>query len=203
MPMRAKDVMSSPVVTVRSGSPAKAAARLLVEKGFTALPVVDGDDRLLGIVTEADLLRNRFLPDPRLLIHDDVPEPSDPPASTIDEVMVADVVTAATDAHTAAVSRLMVDRHLRAIPIVDDGRVVGIVTRRDLLRTIARDDEAIAGDVRHHPAAAGRRRWEISVLDGVVTLRGDGADSTESHVATVIAGAQPGVVDVHVVDERA
>jgi CBS-domain-containing membrane protein len=194
--------MTSPVVTVRSGTPAKETAQLLVTQGFTALPVVDDDDRLLGIITEADLLRNRFLPDPRLLIHDDAPAPTSPPASSVDEMMVADVVAAGPDTHVAAVSTLMVDRHLRSIPIVDDGRVVGIVTRRDLLRTIARDDDTIARDVRHQLDTAGRRRWEIDVVDGVVTLQSAGADGTESHIATIIAGAQPGVVDVHVVDDR-
>jgi CBS domain-containing protein len=147
-------------------------------------------------------LRNRFLPDPRALISDDRPAPSLPPASTVDEVMVADVVAVGPDTHVAAVSRLMVDRHLRSIPIVDDGRVVGIVTRRDLLSTIARDDDTIARDVHHRLATAGRRRWKVTVVDGVVTLESAGADGTESHIATVIAGAQPGVVDVRVVDDR-
>jgi CBS-domain-containing membrane protein len=200
--MRARDVMTSPVVTVRSGTPAKETVQLLVTHGFTALPVVDDDDRLLGIVTEADLLRNRFLPDPRALISDDRPEPTPPAASTVDEMMVADVVAAGPDRHIAALSTLMVDRHLRTIPIVDDGRVVGIVTRLDLLRTIARDDDMIARDVGHQLATAGRQHWDVTVVDGVVTLRGDGADDAESHIATVIAGAQPGVVGVHVVDYR-
>jgi CBS-domain-containing membrane protein len=200
--MRASDVMTSPVVTVRSGTSAKETAQLLVTHGFTALPVVDHDDRLVGIVTEADLLRNRFLPDPRALIQDVRPQPPRPPASTVDEVMVADVIVTGPGTHTAAVSKLMVDRHLRSIPVVDDGRVVGIVTRRDLLRTIARDDDTIARDVRQRLATAGRRRWEVTVADGVVTLESAGADSTESHIATVV-GAQPGVVDVHVVNDQA
>src|SRR6476646_10008699 len=106
--MRARDVMTSPVVTVRSGTPAKETVQLLVTHGFTALPVVDDDERHLGIVTEADLLRNRFLPDPRALISDDRPEPTPPAASTVDEMMVADVVAAGPDLHTAALSTLLV-----------------------------------------------------------------------------------------------
>jgi CBS domain-containing protein len=200
--MRARDVMTSPVVTVRSRMPAKEAARLLVSRGFTALPVVDADDHLVGIVTEADLLPNRFLSDPRALIHDEVPEPSSRPASTVDQMMVADVVAVGPDTDVAALSKLMVDRHLRTIPIVENGRVVGIVTRRDLLQTIARDDGMIARDVRHQLATAGRQRWEVTVVDGVVTLLGEGADDSEIHIATVIAGAQPGVVGVHVVEGR-
>ncbi|MGY6651549.1 CBS domain-containing protein [Amycolatopsis sp. TRM77291] len=63
--MRARDLMSAPVVTVTPGTTAKHAAELLAERGFTALPVVDEDDRLIGIVTEADLIRNRFPHDVR------------------------------------------------------------------------------------------------------------------------------------------
>jgi CBS-domain-containing membrane protein len=74
--MRAKDVMISAVVTVRSQTPARYAAQLLVTHGFTALAVVDDDNRLLGIVTEADLLHDRFAPDPRTLIHNERPAPA-------------------------------------------------------------------------------------------------------------------------------
>jgi CBS domain-containing protein len=196
--MRAKDVMTSDVVTVRSQTPAKDAVQLLVTHGFSALPVVDSDNRLLGIVTEADLLHDRFAPDPRTLIHDERPAPATAPAAVVDEVMVADVVTADPDTHVTGLSKLMLDRHLRAIPIVHDGRVAGIVTRRDLLRTLARADEDIARDVRNRLSQAGRRRWEVTVVDGVVTLASDGAPESDEHIATVIAGAQPGVAEVRI-----
>ena len=68
--MRAKDLMTYPVITVRPETPAKEAARLLASHGFTALPVVDVDDIVVGIVSEADLIRGRVLPDPRSLIGD-------------------------------------------------------------------------------------------------------------------------------------
>jgi CBS-domain-containing membrane protein len=196
--MRANDVMTSPVVTVRSQTPAKDAAQLLVTGGFTALPVVDDDNHLLGIVTEADLLHDRFAPDPRTLIHDERPAPATVPAAIVDEVMVADVVTADPHTHVAELSKLMLGRHLRAIPIVDDGRVLGIVTRRDLLRTLARPDEDIARDVRNRLSQAGRRRWQVTVVDGVVTLASDGAPESDEHIATVIAGALPGVAEVRI-----
>jgi CBS-domain-containing membrane protein len=203
MRMRAKDLMTSPVVTVGPDTTAKEAARLLAARGFAALPVVDADDRLLGVVSEADLLRRRILPDPRTLIHNDALEYEGPPPSTVAGVMTIDVVAAGRDTHAAELSRLMVDRHLRSIPIVDRGQLVGIVSRVDLLRTIARDDDAIARDVRGHLSAAGRRRWDVAVLDGVVTLASEGADETDRHIATVIAGAAPGVVDVRITDDQA
>jgi osmotically-inducible protein OsmY len=72
-----------------------------------------------------------------------------------------------------------------------------------VLRTVARDDDAIARDVRGHLSAAGRRRWEVAVTDGVVTLASDGADETDRHIATVVAGCAPGVVHVRIRDEVA
>jgi CBS domain-containing protein len=198
--MRAKELMTSPVTTVRPDTPAKEAARLLTASGWTALPVVDGEGDLLGIVTEADLIRDRLLPDPRALIGDEPPAPVGPAAPLIGAVMTADPVTVAPTTDAVDVTRVMLDRHLRALPVVDGDRLVGIITRRDLLRTIARDDRAIADDVRHRLANACRRSWQVEVADGVVSLRGEGDDPEDRHVAEVVAGALPGVREVRVVD---
>lgn len=198
--MRAEDLMTRSVVTVRPGTPAKEAARLLVDRGFTALPVVDDEDRLLGVVTEHDLLRNRLLPDPRALVHGEPPEPVAPASPSVAEVMTTDVVTAAPTTHATALSRMMLDRRVRSVPVLSGDRLLGIVTRRDLLRSIARDDRTIARDVGHQLAIAGCSRWEVAVTDGVVDLAGGTADETDRHVAKVVAGAVPGVVEVRVAD---
>lgn len=194
--MKARDLMTSPVVTVAPDTPAKEAARLLVAHGFAVLPVVDADHQLLGVVGEADLLRNRLLPDPRDLIHDQPVRPIRPAPRTVGGVMTTEVVTADPDSHAAELGRLMVERHLRAVPVVDGDRLVGIVSRIDVLRTIARDDAAITRDVRAHLSAAGRRRWDVAVADGVVTLASEGADEADRHIAAVVAGCTPGVIDV-------
>jgi CBS-domain-containing membrane protein len=201
--MRARGLMTRQVVTVGQDAPVKEAARLLVTHGFAVLPVVGADDRLLGVVTEADLLRNRILPDPRELIHNRPPEPTPPAPPEVAGVMTTEVVTATPDTHVAELGRLMVDRHLRAVPVVDGDRLVGIVSRVDVLRTIARDDDSIARDVAGHLSAAGRRRWDVAVADGVVTLSSEGADETDRHIATVVAGCAPGVVDVRIRDGAA
>jgi CBS domain-containing protein len=198
--MRAKDLMTSPVVTVRPDTSAKAAAAILTTRGYTALPVVDAYDNLAGIVSEADLIRGRILPDPRALIGDDTPPPVEPPARLVADVMTSDPVVVDTTTDAVTVTRLMLDRHLRAVPVVDGDRLVGILTRRDVLRTIARDDQEIARDVRHRLAVACRRPWEVDVADGVATLTGDTADPAERHVAEAIAAALPGVVEVRVSD---
>lgn len=194
--MRAKDLMTSAVVVVRPDTPAKEAAAVLTSHGYTLLPVVDAYDNLVGVVSEADLIRGRILPDPRALIHDEPPPPADPPARLVADVMTAEPVVVDTTLDAVAITKLMLARHLRALPVVDGDRLAGILTRRDLLRTIARDDRDIARDVRHRLAAACRQRWEVDVADGVVTLAAETDDPAEQHIARVIAAALPGVIDV-------
>jgi CBS domain-containing protein len=198
--MRAKDLMTYPIITVRPETPAKEAARLLASHGFTALPVVDVDDVVVGIVSEADLIRGRILPDPRSLIDDNPAAPPEPAAPTVAGVMTADPVVVALTVDAVAVAKLMLDRHLRTLPVVDEGRLTGIVTRRDLLRTIARDDRDIARDVRHRLATAFRRPWDVEVDDGVVSLASDNAHPEDWHIAEVIAAALPGVREVRLAE---
>lgn len=197
--MRAKDLMTTPVVTVQPDTAAKEAARLLAAHGFTALPVVDGDDTIVGIVTEADLMRGRILPDPRSLIGDTPPTPQEPAAPLVADVMTADPVSVGLTADAVAVTQLMLERHLRALPVADAGRLAGIVTRRDLLRVIARDDDDIARDVRHRLTAAFRQPWEVEVVDGVASISSANPDPEDRHIAEVIAGALPGVRAVRLV----
>ncbi|WP_206796321.1 CBS domain-containing protein [Amycolatopsis sp. MtRt-6] len=197
--MRADQLMTTSVVTTTPETSVKEVVRLLATHSFTTLPVVNEDGDLVGVVTEADLLRGRILPDPRTLIHQDAPPPPPSrPSATVAEVMTTEVVTAAPDAHEAVLGRLMLDKHLRVIPIVVGTKLAGVVSRRDLLRTIAREGSVIERDVRHHLAMASRRPWQVAVADGCVTLTCEGADASERHMATVIAGALPGVVGVQV-----
>lgn len=197
--MRAKDVMTRPVIQVMPDTFVKQAAMLLTGHGFTTLPVVDEADHLVGVVTEADVLRGRIAPGPRNA--GAAPPPA--PPMTVASIMSTEVDTASPETHVATLTRLMVDKRVRAVPIVDDeGRLAGIVTRRDLLRTIARDDEVIARDVRHHLSAAGHQPWQVSVAGGMVTLTSEGADETDRHVATVVAAGLPGVTGVRVVETR-
>lgn len=197
--MKAEDLMTERVITVHPDRAAKEAARLLAEHTFSTLPVVDDDGRLVGVVTEADLLRHRILPDPGTYVHGLAQQPT---AATVGEVMSIRVVKTGPGTHVAELSKAMLDRHVHTVPVVDGDRLVGVVSRRDLLRSIARDDELIAKDVRHHLSLLGDTPWEITVVDGVVTLLGDGANEAEQHAATVVAGAIAGVVRVEMPTEE-
>jgi CBS domain-containing protein len=192
--MRAQDLMSHPVVTVRPEDSVRDAAALLDRHGFTALPVVDSEDELVGIVTEADLMRERVQPDPRsghtLTMA---------PPQTVGEVMTTDVVAMTVETDVAELARTMLDRGLRAIPIVDGDRLAGIVTRRDLVHCIGRDDATVAADVRHRlEIYGGPGRWTVTVRTGRVTIIDEYDDPTDLHVAHVLAAAVPSVSSVQV-----
>lgn len=193
--MRARDIMTSPVITVTPETTIKNAAALLAEHGFTALPVVDADERLVGIVTEADLMRDRIPRDPRALIHPGPTSPDSPVTTTVGEVMTAPAVAMGAGTDVATLAAALLDAHQRAMPIVDGARLVGIVTRRDIVATIAREDTAIATDVRHRlEVYGGAGRWQVEVHEGVVTIGDQFDDEGDRHVATVLAEAVPGVV---------
>jgi CBS domain-containing protein len=197
--MRARDIMTSPVITVTPRTTIKHAAALLATHGFTALPVVDDDERLVGIVTEADLIRDRVPRDPRALIHPGRRPAPGPVTTTVAEVMTTRPVAVDPGADVSTLVTALLDAHQRAMPIVDGARLVGIVTRRDVVRTIARDDTTIAADVRHRlEVYGGEGRWHVDVCEGVVTIGDQFDDETDRHVATVLAEAVPGVVRAHV-----
>ncbi|MEV0067964.1 CBS domain-containing protein [Amycolatopsis sp. NPDC050768] len=196
--MRARDLMSAPVVTVHPWAPAKEAAEVLSEHGFTALPVVDDDERLIGIVTEADLIRGRIPADTRSAHLR--PEPSAPVDTTVEQVMSTPVTAMSSGTDVADLCQALVDAKIRAMPIVDGSRVVGIVTRGDVVRVLAREDAAIAVDVRHRlEIYGGTGRWKVEVHDGLVRIVDRYDDTTDRHVATLLALAVPGVVGAETV----
>lgn len=206
--MQARDIMTSTVVTVTAGSTVGDAATLLASHGFTALPVVDGDGDLLGLVTEADILRDRFPRDPRFYCSDEAgiqgpDERHREPAATVGGVMTAPAPSMNVRSDVVDLVTAMRDDGLRSMPIVDGTRLVGIVTRRDLVRTLTRDDVDVERDVRHQlETYGGLGRWTVEVRGGAVRISDAMENETDRHVATVLAEAVRGVTVVHMADRR-
>jgi CBS domain-containing protein len=201
--MRAQDVMSSPAVTVHPERSVREAAKVLSANGFTAAPVVDGNGRLLGMVAEADLVGDRILPDGRGRIWRETEpsagSPASKPTATVGQVMTKPAVSVTPDTDVRDVARTMLAARVRSVPVVDAMGVIGVLTRHDLLKLIARDDMSIAAAVRTHLAAyRGRGHWTVSVHDGAVTIVDGLDDATDRHVARVIAEAVAGVSSVEV-----
>ncbi|MFC4945001.1 HPP family protein [Pseudonocardia sp. GCM10023141] len=198
--MIVRDIMTRSVVTVRPQTPIHDALVLLAEHGFTAMPVVDDDDALCGLLSEGDAMSEIVHHDAHSReLHDELAAP--PPPRRVSEVMTAEVTTVDPWTDVAELVQLMRRRGIRSVPVVEpDAGLVGIVSRRDILRRFTRPDSDIAADVRRSLAEfAGRGRWDVSVSHGVVELGDPYEDVDEQHPAKVVAAAVPGVVDVRVV----
>jgi CBS-domain-containing membrane protein len=199
--VRARDVMTRDLVTVRPGTSVKSAVQILVDHGFAAVPVVDGEDRLVGIVSEADVLRDRVPSDPRLRLRRDADDGSAAPPGHVQGVMTTDLRTVDADADVADVARLLVDERLRSVPVVDRGRLVGVVSRRDLLRTVARPDEQLRAELlRLIESYDGTLDgWDVTVREGVATVRRNRAlADAEEGVLRVLARTVRGLVGMRV-----
>jgi len=178
--------MTRPVVRVGPGTPVREAIVLLTEHCVAALPVVDPDDRVLGIFTESDALRSGITgggPDAGVLVR---------------SVMTAPAEVVTLDTEVVEIARRMLGDRLRSIPVVDEGTLVGIVSRRDMLTPLVGQDDSIASRVNALLAdySGHRDRWTVMVTGGIVTVRGTYTDDAERRVVTALARTAYGVVGV-------
>jgi CBS-domain-containing membrane protein len=143
--VKVAEVMRRDVVTVRPDSPVTQVVELLLGKNFTAVPVVDGGGKLVGIVSDSDLLTRGGM---KVAINlkraagadyvRDLHESIEHPDRKLSEVMTSEVVTITPDMALGRAARLMVAKRLKRLPVVDaDGKLVGILGRLDILNTIA------------------------------------------------------------------
>jgi CBS domain-containing protein len=177
-----QDLMTTQVVTVGPETPFKEIVARLAEHRVSAVPVVDDDGRLLGIVSEADLLLKEEHPDPDA----DLPllwtrrrraEHDKAAAAVARDLMTVAVVDITADVNAAEAARRMHAAKVKRLPVVDDlGRLVGIVSRGDLLKVFDRSDEAIRREIMDDVIAGeflmDPTRFFIQVSDGVVVLQG-------------------------------
>jgi CBS domain-containing protein len=179
--MRARDIMSRPVTSVDTDTTVREAITALTENGFATVPVVDDAGRVVGIFSESDGLRA----DPR-------------GTDLVTAAMASPVEVIGPGTEVAAVAERLLAGHLRAMPVVEEGLLIGIVSRRDLLRTMVRDDDVITGKVRCllDDYAGSRRHWRVEVSAGAVTIRGDFADEAERSVVAALARTVAGVSGV-------
>ncbi|HZQ49997.1 MAG TPA: CBS domain-containing protein [Candidatus Dormibacteraeota bacterium] len=180
------DVMTREVVTVGPETPFKVCADLMRIHEVSALPVV-ASGRVLGIVSEADLMRTVAGGGRRVAV-------------AAKDVMSRDVVSVTQGATVAAAARLMFDRNVKRLPVVDSTRrLIGIVSRSDVLRVFLRSDESIRKEGAHildELPLLGRGRVEVDVRDGVVRLRGEVPNENLATLLIRLIGGVPGVVGV-------
>ena len=178
--MTVGSVMTRCPVSVPAGAPFATVAAILAHRRIGAVPVVDRNGQLIGVVSEADLIGGR-----------------DGAGVTARELMTEAVRTVSEDATLPAVARLLAAAGVRRLFVTEHGRLIGVLSRRDLLTTYLRDDEDIRADVEQAAAAlADGRPVAVSVRDGVVLLLGRVEWRSTCAAIAERARAVPGVVDV-------
>ena len=198
-----KDVMSTEVVAVRREVTFKEIAATLRRYRVSALPVVDDTGKVLGVVSEADLLAKEALADPgvvaEVLHHKDVRKAE---GLTAGDLMTGEVVTVSPQDPVEQAARLMHFLKVKRLPVVNSGgELVGIVSRSDLLAVFDRPDEDIRSDIVDaillHEFLIDPRQFTVTVEDGVVTLEGTPETAALGRALVRKARHVPGVVAVH------
>jgi CBS-domain-containing membrane protein len=193
--MLVKDVMTSPATTVGPDTSIKEALTLLDEHAITALPVVTGDARIIGVVSEADLIRDGIQADFRQHLAFAPPETRTLPPHTVGEVMNAHPVTVSPDTDLLEATDLMTTTTVKSLPVVDDHqRVVGVVSRRDVVHVLARADDVLEAEADDVFRRLGLD-WLVDVVDGIASVTGPATDR-ETTMATAVLSAVPGITGV-------
>lgn len=198
------DVMTHAVIAVGRDAPFQEIVENLRKWRISALPVLVGDGRVVGVVSEADLLAREELRDTVLPPSDraaDAALQQQAHAVTAGQLMSFPAITVHPDATLAQAARAMVHAHVKRLPVIDaEGHLIGVVSRGDLLKVYLRPDEDIAGDVRRallaHPLPTDASGIDVKVEEGLVTLRGTVPEPSPLGVLDLLARSVPGVVDV-------
>ncbi|MFF8940492.1 CBS domain-containing protein [Streptomyces paradoxus] len=198
------DVMTRTVVALAAGAAFKEIVRTMEGRRISALPVIDTGNRVIGVVSEADLLRKEEFRDSAR----ERGTRARPPAGldkagavTAADLMTSPAVTVHPGATLGQAARVMARRKVKRLPVVDDDGVLrGIVSRADLLRVFLRPDTAIADEVRREVLAGrlpdGIDAIGVDVEEGVVTLTGRVRDTSVVPLAVRLVRSVEGVVDV-------
>jgi CBS domain-containing protein len=198
--------MTREVVTVDEDTPFKEIVGLMADCGVSALPVVDADGRVVGIVSEADLVRREEFPEgpPEGQLFEGRRRRearAKAAGATAVELMTSPAVTVGPDASIAEAARLLHRHHIKRLPVLDPaGPLLGIVSRADLLKVFLRADADLATDVRQRvlrrTMAIDPDTVAVEVRDGVVTVGGRLERSSLIPILVSLVRGLDGVVDV-------
>ena len=208
--MTVRDVMTRSVVSVHRSTPLKEVAQALIDNGISGVPVVDVDGAVLGVVSEADLLVKeqgvdairhrplaRFLGESR----ESGAQLVKLGAVTAGEAMTSPAVTITSGRSIHEAAAIMTARRVNRLPVVDEGEMVGIVSRADLVRAYVRSDDELAATIRQDVIL--RILWldpalfTVDVKDGVASISGRVERRSTAEMIERSVRLVPGVVDVH------
>jgi CBS domain-containing protein len=215
--MKARDVMTLAVFTVKPTTSVKDLARLLMERRISAVPVVDDQGKIVGIVSEGDLVHRSEISTERrhpwwlvLMVRDEVLDAEEyikAHAKQVADIMTRNVITAEPDTPLQEIAEILEKYGIKRVPIVRNGQLVGIVSRANLVQAIATSgskldvplsDTAIREKLLAH---LNKQNWgqghtallNVTVNGGVVDLWGFIESDTERKAIRVAAEATPGV----------
>ena len=206
--MKIKDVMTVDVLTVPTGKTLKEAAQILATTGISGLVVVDDDRKVVGVISEADILFKERSPEKRrggsfawLFFPDMLENEAKLDARTAGEAMSSPAITIGPDRPVGEAAAKMLDEAVNRLPVVDEeGDLVGIVTRADLVRAFTRSDGEIEMEIRKELIS--RTFWlqptdlEVQVREGEVTVAGEVDTKSDAELLPELIAQVPGVVSV-------
>ncbi len=207
--LKVRDLMTGEVVTVLPTTPIKDVARLLVEHRISGMPVVDDGGRIVGVVSEGDLIFKEQAPDsverrPLARIFGDSPatraELAKVLALTAGDAMTAPAITVVADSLVAEAAATMTRNRVNRLPVVEGDMLVGVVSRADVVRALVRTDEELAESIREDVLYG--TMWldpglfDVVVTDGKARIRGRVERRSEAEMIERIAMMVPGVIGV-------
>jgi CBS domain-containing protein len=200
-----ESVMTKEVVTARPDTSFKELVALMNEHRVSGLPVVDDTGRLVGVVSEADTLIKQEHRSPKnrpRLGRERKARWRKATGRTAEDLMTAPAVTVGTDATVTAAARVLAEKNIRRLCVVDaDGKLAGIVSRRDVIGTFLRGDDEIRADIEEYVFKRGMWLFPdtltVEVAGGVATLAGSVERRTTAQIAGQLTESRPGVVAVH------
>jgi CBS domain-containing protein len=196
--MKARDIMSTPAVTVTAGAQLSKARDILRERGFSALPVVDRTGTLVGVVSEADLIKDRFAA-PEAPLGGGAGAAGERPGQIVGQVMSSPAAVVEESASLETIADLMLSGRRRSLPVVDGTSLVGVISRSDILRFLASSDGQVALEIRRRLRNFGDRdRWSVTVANGDATIFDDAIDRSDHLLVQAALETVPGVRHVTV-----
>jgi CBS domain-containing protein len=194
------EIMTSPAVTVRDDASPQVAVALLAQRRLTMLPVLDAEGRLVGVVSEADLLALPEPPDPRAHLRPAPFAAAQHGPRTVAELMARTPQSTSEHADVAEVAALFRRTAWKCLPVMREQELVGVVSRSDIIQAMSRDDDDIEDDVNRLLKDLGPG-WQATVINGVATISGPGpdrlGDAAASLAATVVGVRAIAVDDPH------
>jgi CBS domain-containing protein len=203
--MHVIDIMTSEVITVTEDTGLKEAARAMLQAGISGLPVIGDGGTIIGIITEADFVEaeaaRSWGRQRRRLLGAVVGNHQPVQAQTVGEVMTKRPVVIDQDSDVTEAARKMAEHGVKRLPVVTpDGKVVGIVSRSDILMAFARPDEVIEDEIRsdiiERILLLDPDSLSVSVSEGEVTLTGDVPNRSDARILEELVSRLEGVTGV-------